>query len=274
MGRLAVWSLVRCWSSATERHFHRMATCSRGMREGLSTSLNSFSGPGLSMPANCWLYNALLRLWIAHLSRMFPIGLWSTISSCGIQWCLIMDEMHRLVFFLVFLLLLATSHASSQVDYPENCKIQCQRSFQTALAAEQLQWISRNVSADPFYVNPANLSAYAAGDVIRWEDVSPDIASVEWSLQHGTSLSRFLYMSEDLNGQPMPVSGFVLLPYANRAGDDRPVPTVAWAHGTAGGMRQCAPLNHRGLYYSWEGPLHAGTTGICSRGTGLCRTRQ
>ncbi|UZP45064.1 hypothetical protein NXS19_012876 [Fusarium pseudograminearum] len=32
-------------------------------------------------------------------------------------------------------------------------------------------------------------------------------------------------------------------------------PTLVWTHGTAGGTRQCAPTNHRGLYYEWQAPF-------------------
>ncbi|KAK1138847.1 hypothetical protein N8T08_001718 [Aspergillus melleus] len=154
----------------------------------------------------------------------------------------------------------AESFIASIIDWsgeldPVGLFYNCQTSFKTALAAEQVQWVSRNVSADPFYDSPKNLSAYAAGDVVRWEELPPEIVSKEWSIPPGTTLSRFLYMSEDLNGRPIPISGFVLLPYANPAGDDAPLQTVAWAHGTAGGTRQCAPSNHRALYYSWEGPF-------------------
>ncbi|KAH8425081.1 alpha/beta hydrolase [Aspergillus melleus] len=163
--------------------------------------------------------------------------------------------MYRYLLQLVLLFSLATSKAFSAVNFPGNCDADCQTSFKTALAGEQAQWVRRNVSADPFYDSPKNLSAYAAGDVVRWEELPPAIVSKEWSLPPGTTLSRFLYMSEDLNGRPIPVSGFVLLPYANPAGDDGPLQTVAWAHGTAGGTRQCAPSNHRALYYSWEGPF-------------------
>ena len=142
------------------------------------------------------------------------------------------------------------------ITFPSNCDTGCQQSFNASLAAESSEWVSQNVSADPFYANPSNLSDYAAGDIIRWEDI-PEVnfEPAGYSPPPATSLSRVLYMSEDIDGKPIPASGFVLLPYTNFNGDGTPLRTVVWTHGTAGITRQNAPSNNRQLYYSWEGPF-------------------
>ena len=124
-------------------------------------------------------------------------------------------------------------------------------------------WVSQNVSTDPFYANPENLSSYAAGDIIKWDDVpSVNFVAQGYETPPTTTVSRVLYMSEDINGNPIPVSAFVLLPFATQddsssssSSSSKPLRTVVWTHGTAGITRQCAPSNSKELYYSWEGPF-------------------
>lgn len=72
------------------------------------------------------------------------------------------------------------------------------------------------------------------------------------------SLSRFLYMTETLNGTSMPASGYVLWPYLPRtftglnaaAGDgSKPkFPLLGLAHGTSGFNQACAPSGLRALW--------------------------
>ncbi|KAM0343747.1 hypothetical protein ACHAPU_008174 [Fusarium lateritium] len=62
-------------------------------------------------------------------------------------------------------------------------------------------------------------------------------------------------MSEDIEGKPILATGFVLTPYTNPLGENKPFRILVWTYGTAGGTRQCVPLNHRALYYEWQGPL-------------------
>lgn len=61
-------------------------------------------------------------------------------------------------------------------------------------------------------------------------------------------MSRFLYMTEDINRKPIPASAFVLLPY-NKPDPSKTLNTLVWTHGTAGRIRNYAPSNHRDLYY-------------------------
>lgn len=77
------------------------------------------------------------------------------------------------------------------------------------------------------------------------------------------SLSRFLYMTEDMERKPIPASAFVLLPFSAQTPscNSKVFKTIAWAHGTAGRARQCAPSNHRQLYYGWQAPLFYASSG-------------
>jgi alpha-beta hydrolase superfamily lysophospholipase len=134
------------------------------------------------------------------------------------------------------------------------CDTACQRAFQEALRLEQSSWVSQNVTLDEFYNTPANSSGAKPGDLLRWEDVSREVVNTNYTPPAGMSISRFLYMTEDMDRKPIPASAFVLLPY-KRPDPSKPLNTVVWTHGTAGRIRNCAPSNHKGLYYEWQGPF-------------------
>ncbi|KAK2678793.1 Alpha/Beta hydrolase fold [Fusarium oxysporum f. sp. vasinfectum] len=145
--------------------------------------------------------------------------------------------------------------ATQEPLQPNQCDVTCQLAYRKALALESSRWVNQNVSTDDFYSNPSNLSDYSAGDLVKWENVPADQASKRWTLPGGVSMSRFFYITEDIDGKPIPATGFVLTPYSNPLGNDKPFRTLVWTHGTAGGTRQCAPSNHRALYYEWSGPF-------------------
>lgn len=155
----------------------------------------------------------------------------------------------------ISLALLATLGHTAAEGISEHCDAECRSAFHAAFAVESKQWVNNDMTADSFYSNPSNISEYAAGDIVRWEDLSEEDTSTIWSIPGGMSFSRFLYMTVDAEGTPIPASAFVLLPFANPHGADEPLRTVVWTHGTAGGVRKCAPSNHRALYYEWEGPF-------------------
>ena len=82
-----------------------------------------------------------------------------------------------------------------------------------------------------FYSVPQPLPKTGAGTLLKSERiVVPDL--------HGTAY-RVMYLSESVNGKPVPVTGLVVVP-------DRPAPAggypvVTWGHGTNGMADQCAP---------------------------------
>ncbi|KAF9765929.1 hypothetical protein IL306_001712 [Fusarium sp. DS 682] len=149
----------------------------------------------------------------------------------------------------------ASAAATQKPLEPNRCDVACQLAYRKALSVETNRWVNQNISTDDFYANPANVSEYSAGDLVKWEHVPADQASKRWTLPGGVSMSRFFYISEDIDGKPIPATGFVLTPYSNPLGKDKPFRTLVWTHGTAGGTRQCAPSNHRALYYEWTGPF-------------------
>jgi alpha-beta hydrolase superfamily lysophospholipase len=135
----------------------------------------------------------------------------------------------------------------------EACDTACQAAFQQAVQLESSMWVSKNVTLDEFYNTPTNSSGAKPGDLLRWEDISRQVINTKFTPPSGMSISRFLYMTEDLDRKPIPASAFVLLPY-KKADPDKPLDTLVWTHGTAGRIRNCAPSNHKDLYYEWQGP--------------------
>jgi alpha-beta hydrolase superfamily lysophospholipase len=100
-----------------------------------------------------------------------------------------------------------------------------------------------------FYEPPSPLPSGAHGDMIWARRVAAPA--------HARAC-RVLYLSELHDGTPVAVSGLVIWPDGPAPGGGRHV--VAWAHGTVGGPRQCAPsavpdpavnlIN----YYSYQSP--------------------
>lgn len=157
---------------------------------------------------------------------------------------------------LIFLFSLSAFFGSAQ----ESCDPACQAAFTQFQAIEASSWVSKNVTLDAFYSTPANITGARPGDLLRWEDLSQDVVNTNFTAPAGMSISRFLYMTEDIDRKPIPASAFVLLPYS-KPDCDKPFNTAVWTHGTAGRIRTCAPSNHKDLYYEWQGPYALATAG-------------
>ena len=99
----------------------------------------------------------------------------------------------------------------------------------TATAATNEPWALVPDGAD-FYTPPADLAERAVGSVI-WSQPAAPIA--------GADVSKILYVSESLAGEPIAVSAMIAVPAqpAPPAG----WPIITWAHGTTGSADICAP---------------------------------
>jgi hypothetical protein len=96
-----------------------------------------------------------------------------------------------------------------------------------------------------FYRTPANLAATRAGELLRAEPAH------DYLLPAGASAVRILYHSLDATGRDVATSGVVLVPSGKAPAGGWPV--IAWAHGTSGVARQCAPSAMKDVYYGEEG---------------------
>ena len=96
-----------------------------------------------------------------------------------------------------------------------------------------------------FYDPPRPLGSRAPGTLIRAEDFGG------YTLPAGAQAKRILYVSRDLHGNAVAASGVVLIPAGTPPQGGWPV--IAWAHGTSGVARQCAPSLMKDLEYGEEG---------------------
>ncbi|TLS29046.1 hypothetical protein PpBr36_01408 [Pyricularia pennisetigena] len=166
------------------------------------------------------------------------------------------------------ILLLLGAAVLGRCQEASGCDARCKAVFEAALAAEAVNWATDDVTDDAFYDTPGNFSdSSRPGDLLRWQDLSSsDLASNFTLVPTGMSLSRFIYVTEDKDRNPIPSSGYVLLPYSIPDGRDR-FRTIAWAHGTAGNARKCAPSNNQRLDYSWLAPFLYASHGYAVVGT-------
>jgi hypothetical protein len=99
----------------------------------------------------------------------------------------------------------------------------------------------RTLPLTKFYDTPNPLPAGKAGDLIRSEPFD------EYDLPPGMSAVRILYHSRSATGADVATSGVVLVP------DETPPPggwpVIAWAHGSTGVARTCAPSLMRNLHH-------------------------
>jgi pimeloyl-ACP methyl ester carboxylesterase len=97
----------------------------------------------------------------------------------------------------------------------------------------------------PFYEPPQPLVPAEPGTLIRAEPF------VGYRLPDGAHAVRILYHSRALNGDDVAASGVVLIPAVTPPAGGWPV--IAWAHGTSGVARSCAPSLMKDLEYGEEG---------------------
>jgi secretory lipase len=103
-----------------------------------------------------------------------------------------------------------------------------------ALAAGTL-WVSHTLRSgtpvvDAFYSPPDSIPS-EPGELLRSEPYTGD-------LPDGVSAWRILYTTTDLDEEPALSSGVVAVPEST---SPEPPPVIAWAHGTVGIARACAP---------------------------------
>ena len=104
------------------------------------------------------------------------------------------------------------------------------RATRAAAAAALFLIAGAGANAGFYDVTAADLAG-PPGSLIRFEGIDDNLSA--------TSVYRILYRSTGLDGKPIAVSGIVIAP------DKKPPPggwpVVAWAHGTTGVGKKCAP---------------------------------
>ncbi|MFI4933546.1 MAG: lipase family protein [Caulobacterales bacterium] len=97
----------------------------------------------------------------------------------------------------------------------------------------------------PFYDPPKGLSSTKPGALLRQG------AFDGYALPAGARAIRILYHSRSAEGLDVATSAVVLIPAGPTPAGGWPV--IAWAHGTSGVARQCAPSLMKDVYYGDEG---------------------
>jgi len=95
--------------------------------------------------------------------------------------------------------------------------------------------------APPFYAAPRALSRTRPGALL---DKRPFDG---YQLPPGATATQIVYHSLDADGRDVATSGVVLVPAGTAPAGGWPV--IAWAHGTSGVARQCAPSLMKDVYY-------------------------
>lgn len=109
-----------------------------------------------------------------------------------------------------------------------------------------------SVSQDDFYHVPPGLANATPGKLLKFE-ADTDVS--RYNLPPATTLSRFLYQSQTLQGSPVPASAYVLWPWQVRKLSNGKYPVVAWAHGTSGLYPDGAPSHIKTLSQHWLAPF-------------------
>ena len=96
-----------------------------------------------------------------------------------------------------------------------------------------------------FYDAPEGLESSRPGSLVRKEPFEG------YTLPAGAHAVRILYHSRSAEDHDVVTSGVVLVPAGQTPKGGWPV--IAWAHGTSGVARQCAPSLMKDVYYGEEG---------------------
>lgn len=96
-----------------------------------------------------------------------------------------------------------------------------------------------------FYRFPGPVPSGQPGTLLRSQ------ATQVYQLPAGVRAVRIAYLSRSASNRPVVASAVVLIPFGKAPRGGWPV--IAWAHGTSGVARNCAPSLMKNLYYGWMG---------------------
>jgi alpha-beta hydrolase superfamily lysophospholipase len=118
-----------------------------------------------------------------------------------------------------------------------------------AVAAKAPASFTQGPAGRAFYNPPGRLPAGAHGKLIWARRIPAPKGAIAW---------KVLYKSKLVSGKMVPVSGLVIAPTGKAPKGGRKV--IAWAHGTLGGARSCAPsipynpARNLSSYYTYNDP--------------------
>ncbi|TGO24541.1 hypothetical protein BPAE_0100g00090 [Botrytis paeoniae] len=144
------------------------------------------------------------------------------------------------------------------------CNASCQEILSITNAGD-LETMGTEFDFD-FYSTANNFSSSTPGDLLKLQPVDGSALNIP----DGIATFRFQYTSEDLDGTIVPSSGFIAFPFASPANGSQ-FPLIAFAHGTIGVHRGCAPSSSPSLfnYNSWAQLLYTGYAVVATDYAGL-----
>lgn len=132
-----------------------------------------------------------------------------------------------------------------------DCGQRCQESI-NATNASDLEDFDMPFDFD-FYATANNFSTSSPGDVLKLVPVDPELTNVP----AGITAYKMQYTSIDLDNSTVPATAFIAFPYVQQPDAYK---LVAFAHGTSGVFRGCAPSTSSNFYDydTWIPLLFAG----------------
>lgn len=130
---------------------------------------------------------------------------------------------------------------------PYGCEETCQANVRQGEQADRELFQGYPFDYD-FYATASNFSNAQPGDVLKLEQANVSTLSVPPSL----AAYKLQYVSVGLDGEKVPTTAFVTLPFT--AGQGRKSRLVAFAHGTIATVAGCAPSSSYNYYdyYTWQ----------------------
>lgn len=151
---------------------------------------------------------------------------------------------------------------SAEVAQQHSCGQACQSLLNQTIPAS-LEIFGTNFDFD-FYETARNFSSSKPGDLLKLQAVDPSTINVAG----GVAVYKIQYTSTDLDGSILPATGFVAIPFVSHC---KPFKVVAYAHGTTGLFRGCAPSTSPFLtdYTSWTPLVLSGYAVVATDYAGL-----
>lgn len=173
--------------------------------------------------------------------------------------------------YLLMFLPLAGATQVANLDVTESvatnydCNPTCYSNLIVGLLADQQFYGA--LYDDAFYDTAANFTGSNPGDILKFEPVN---ATNLQDIPDGASIYRFQYVTEKLDGTPVPATAFIAFPFSNTE-NGHTYKTIAFAHGTSGVFRGCAPSAMPNLYDygTWSRILTRGYAVIATDYAGL-----
>jgi pimeloyl-ACP methyl ester carboxylesterase len=157
-----------------------------------------------------------------------------------------------------------TLSASEYNSY--GCHEECQKAVEDAVARDR-DIVMPDFDLD-FFATAHNFSTtLQPGTILKFDTVNANDRNVT----AGNTVYRMQYTSLDLNGSVVPATGFIAFPQVNARGTEGKFPLVAWAHGTIGLFRGCAPTNSPNFYdyATWQPIVDRGYAVVATDYAGL-----